>query len=486
MKSYYHILRFFCYCFFIVTAFFISPQFIVHAEVTTPGVRYAGVNVDYLMGQAEWESYRKEWYQPQRMVDFLTEVARYFNIIRIHAGSKHLVDPDNQIDEATYLQNMIHTIKEAQKRKIWVQIGMWPNEIGLSGIVLPHFDPYFNENGRNIHKRAVQILAQAIKDQGLTNVLYIDIRNEVSGHIGECYQNGVDWGDVPDAGTPSWRQWLTTKYSTTGALNTAWGASYTSFSQINVFHSNTEVDGKYRNASTVKQDQIDWLQEAWFDFINIMSTAAKTIEPSIKIGNSTTTDDPSFPIYEFANTTDMFRQLIVGEHVDILDMHLYPTRFGGLSATNRLQPLRQKYPNQLIISGESDGLGDVPSAINLYADGVILWPDGAFDTSTKTLKSHVIDFYNRINPYIHYVYPPLPSDGATPTPTRTPTSTLATIKTPTPTSAESLHITYPSWWSQIPDNLKNFLEQLYVLVYYFMRPSNMQYLLEGVFPTPTP
>jgi hypothetical protein len=44
----------------------------------------------------------------------------------------------------------------------------------------------------------------------------------------------------------------------------------------------------------------------------------------------------------------------------------------------------------------------------------------------------------------------------------------------------------PVWWWSVPEDLRNFLDQLYLLNYYFGRTSNLQYLLEGVIPTPTP
>lgn len=80
---------------------------------------------------------------------------------------------------------------------------------------------------------------------------------------------------------------------------------------------------------------------------------------------------------------------------------------------------------------------------------------------------------------------PTPTAIRTPTPTSTPpTRTPTVIRTPTPTPG--VIPAYPVWWNEAPVNLRNFLEQLYVLVYYFLRPSNMQYLLDGVFPAPTP
>jgi hypothetical protein len=79
-------------------------------------------------------------------------------------------------------------------------------------------------------------------------------------------------------------------------------------------------------------------------------------------------------------------------------------------------------------------------------------------------------------------------EGSSSTTTSSPTPTSpqnSSTNTPTPTPA-SISIPHPSWWSNIPPNLANFLDQLYTLVYYFHRISNFSYLLEGVFPTPAP
>ena len=69
-------------------------------------------------------------------------------------------------------------------------------------------------------------------------------------------------------------------------------------------------------------------------------------------------------------------------------------------------------------------------------------------------------------------------------PSATPMPTVEI--TPTPIATVSGIIPYPSWWGTLPPNLQNFLEQLYLSIFYFNRGSNLQYLLQGVFPTPTP
>lgn len=44
----------------------------------------------------------------------------------------------------------------------------------------------------------------------------------------------------------------------------------------------------------------------------------------------------------------------------------------------------------------------------------------------------------------------------------------------------------PPWWSQIPQKLKDFIELIYIWVFYFHRTAEFQYLLDGIVPTPTP
>lgn len=44
----------------------------------------------------------------------------------------------------------------------------------------------------------------------------------------------------------------------------------------------------------------------------------------------------------------------------------------------------------------------------------------------------------------------------------------------------------PPWWGFLPSNLKGFLESLYITVYIQKQPSDLKYILDGVFPTPTP
>ncbi len=71
-------------------------------------------------------------------------------------------------------------------------------------------------------------------------------------------------------------------------------------------------------------------------------------------------------------------------------------------------------------------------------------------------------------------------------PTVASLSPTITSKPPTPTSKSYTLPPRPFWWNQIPSNLRDFLEELYILVFYFHRQSNLQHLLKGVFPTPTP
>jgi hypothetical protein len=77
------------------------------------------------------------------------------------------------------------------------------------------------------------------------------------------------------------------------------------------------------------------------------------------------------------------------------------------------------------------------------------------------------------------------------TPTATPTGNISETPTPTPTSIPTIIANPPSWWFLIPDTLRNYLEQLYLFVFFFGRSSNMQHLLNGIptpeiSPTPTP
>lgn len=82
---------------------------------------------------------------------------------------------------------------------------------------------------------------------------------------------------------------------------------------------------------------------------------------------------------------------------------------------------------------------------------------------------------------------PTPSAGHDENPTPSPTVASRASITPTITPGTAQLPNPPSWWWTIPDTLRNFLEQLYMLVYYFGRSSNLQYLLEGVVTTtPTP
>lgn len=92
---------------------------------------------------------------------------------------------------------------------------------------------------------------------------------------------------------------------------------------------------------------------------------------------------------------------------------------------------------------------------------------------------------------------PTPTVTRTPTPTRRLTGTTTPTATPDPTRYPSLTPTPtstpyqgvfqpPSWWNLLPAKLRNFLELLYIWTVYFNRPSDMQHLLEGIAPTPTP
>ncbi len=80
----------------------------------------------------------------------------------------------------------------------------------------------------------------------------------------------------------------------------------------------------------------------------------------------------------------------------------------------------------------------------------------------------------------------------TPTTMTRPTSTPVAGNSPTPTMTSGTPTPTPviipnppAWWFVIPEPLRNFLEQLYVWVFFFRQSSTQSNLLEGL-PTPTP
>ncbi len=66
------------------------------------------------------------------------------------------------------------------------------------------------------------------------------------------------------------------------------------------------------------------------------------------------------------------------------------------------------------------------------------------------------------------------------TPTAAPAAqpTATASVTPVPTGIPSP----PAWFTQLPTNLRNYLELLYLWVVVYRRPTNQQHLLEGILP----
>ncbi|HUU28688.1 MAG TPA: beta-galactosidase [archaeon] len=370
-------------------------------------IRYAGVNVVRVMDQGEWETYRAEWYDSTKMEQYMASIGEHFNAVRICVGSKHFVDPDNVIDEEAYKNNLIHTLKQCKRNRIWVVFGVWPNEIGINRSVNPHFDPYFDMSGREIHKQGLRILAQLIKDNGfLQNTLYIDCRNEINGHLGACYTAGLGWGDVSDTAAPSFRAWIKDKYVTLDSLNKAWGKKYLSFDEIQLFHSNPPAKAR--------QDQQDWLLWCFRDWVSIMKAEIKAADPAIRVGQSTTGDHGRSSIEGYDNTNSLYRQLEIGDLVDVLDFHIYGPPYGPeVSPAAMLALLKERWPQKLLICGESrNDLNDV-DCINLAgAHGLLFWDEGQLTKYGKWQPSpEGVAFLEELERYKAYVYPPRPFRG---------------------------------------------------------------------------
>lgn len=73
---------------------------------------------------------------------------------------------------------------------------------------------------------------------------------------------------------------------------------------------------------------------------------------------------------------------------------------------------------------------------------------------------------------------PSPTQVAYLSPTPWPTEQM--YPTPTPTTPTGIP-NPPSWWNLLPEGLRNFLEIIYVWVFYFGRTSSFRYLLDGIF-----
>lgn len=70
-----------------------------------------------------------------------------------------------------------------------------------------------------------------------------------------------------------------------------------------------------------------------------------------------------------------------------------------------------------------------------------------------------------------FCYPAEPAGGWCPLDTGIITSTPRPIEIPTP----------PFWWDWLPQNLRGFLEQLYLTLFYFNKDSTNSHLLDGIF-----
>lgn len=72
-----------------------------------------------------------------------------------------------------------------------------------------------------------------------------------------------------------------------------------------------------------------------------------------------------------------------------------------------------------------------------------------------------------------------PSQTPVPNPTDTPLPTAGPSPTPFPSSG-SVIPNPPPYWDQLPENLRGFLEQLYLTIYLWHRDTNMGHLLQGI------
>jgi hypothetical protein len=359
------------------------------SETTSRDIKYVGVNLEKLcydgtmgcvLSDRLWDMFTEGRYQPDYMEAFLQALAHDFNTVRFFVGMRHLIHPD--VREG-YIKNLIHTLQIAQENGVYVVIGGHPAGIypydewdgRTSDTEYGQFDPYFDPQGFENYKLSMQILAQVISENGFEHVLYIDLRNEINGHIGDAYIAGTDyeWGYVPDRASHSFQEWLEKKYSTVNELNASWGAKYSNMTDIPVFHSYTEeILPVFSHPETVSEDIQEWLIYCLRDWVSQLRDIIKSVDPSLKVAQSTTSDGTYVCDVWEINTRCIYRQAVIADLVDVLDYHMYKPDY-----TDALKELREQYPDKPFISGEfyEDIAGKVDT-VRQYGDGIIFWSSG--------------------------------------------------------------------------------------------------------------
>lgn len=359
-------------------------------------MRYVGVNLEkfrWASGDVPsmrlWETFAEGRYDAKLMTAALTAIRNDFNVVRLMVGSKHLIH--DRVRES-YQTNLCHTLDTARELGLWVIVGVWPagvypEDAGLddnetTDVCYWQYDPYFDPSGWEMHKAAMVVLAQVLGD--FTDiVLYIDLRNEINGHIGSAYDEewraardlyGYEWGYVPDRAATSWQQWLSVKYGNVAVLNRDWGSDYNLFADIPIFHNNSAIDDHHENRSVVKTEHRDWLVWCLRDWVASLRDIIKGVDGRLKIAQSTTHDSEhqTVPSWQL-NTSSLYRQLDIGDLVDVLDYHCYGT--GDHAAT--IGTLRKHWPDKLIVCGETHNDNDNPAVVHeAGADGVLFWSAG--------------------------------------------------------------------------------------------------------------
>jgi beta-galactosidase GanA len=332
-------------------------------------VFYVGVNVEQLSWRMRlWETYTPGRYDPQLMRDFLDNFQ--FNSARYIIGARHVAMEG-------YLENLSEAVQMAEERGIYVILALWPTEIyeGTDERVnYVQYDPYFDEVNFLQYMESVRTLAKMASQH--KNVLYIDLRNEINGHIGSAYNEEWDsqqepWGYVPDRAAGSMQKWLENKYKTISNLNSVWGGKFTSFEDIPVFHHySIDIQGEFLHPQIVSKDMQDWLIWCLRDWVVQLRDIIKEVDPDIKVAQSTTNDSvySSYPFWAI-NTREIFRQVEIGDLTDVLDFHAYADNYRP-----SLIELREKYPDKLIVAGEFQGdIVDKFRDYKLYADGLLFW-----------------------------------------------------------------------------------------------------------------
>lgn len=189
---------------------------------------------------------------------------------------------------------------------------------------------------------------------------------------------------------------------------------------------------------------------------------------------------------------------------------------GGVSIDSAPSYFVDLGANQLGVSGASYNFGNISQPTKVLEQGTtgnkcwnhvinnsgqLFWPNGCKGTTNQTVCTQVIVGLStqeiiQYNAWLAAGRPIYQGCGISPTAAKTPTKT-PTIKpgvqiTTTPTLAVSPTMSElpavpnpPGWWNIIPKNLRDFLNLIYVWVFYFGRPSSFIHLLEGVVPTPT-